>query len=69
MKDKRWKELSSIFKSAPTNLSTVLQKHYSILLWDFEQVYFFGEQGALIPRVPCRKSNPFQMGSDSSVYL
>ena len=37
------------FKSTPNNLSYLLRKPYSSLLWDFEQVHFWRKEGHIIP--------------------
>ncbi|GAB2289265.1 hypothetical protein Dimus_023570 [Dionaea muscipula] len=41
--EKKWREIGSAFNFAPTTTSAsfVLKKHYSTLLYHYEQVYFF----------------------------
>ncbi|KAG0498800.1 hypothetical protein HPP92_003491 [Vanilla planifolia] len=49
--EKRWREVIVIFNFPPTTTSAsfVLRKYYLSLLHHFEQVYFFGARGALVP--------------------
>ncbi|XAR64238.1 hypothetical protein NMG60_11024504 [Bertholletia excelsa] len=48
--EKKWREISSIFKFSPTTTSAsyALRKHYFSLLYHYEQVYFFRAQGPLV---------------------
>ncbi|KAK4803528.1 hypothetical protein SAY86_003345 [Trapa natans] len=48
--DKRWREVGNVFRFGPTTTSAsfVLKKHYYCLLFHYEQVYFFKQQGPLI---------------------
>nr|XP_048332258.1 high mobility group B protein 9 isoform X1 [Ziziphus jujuba var. spinosa] len=45
--EKKWREVGTIFMFSPTTTSAsfVLRKHYSCLLYHYEQVYFFKIQG------------------------
>ncbi|XP_057812685.2 high mobility group B protein 15 [Cryptomeria japonica] len=54
IKDRKWKEITAVFNfpSTATNASFVLRKYYISLLHHYEQVYFFGAQGHLIPPPP-----------------
>ncbi|CAB4265500.1 unnamed protein product [Prunus armeniaca] len=47
--EKKWREVGAIFMFSPTTTSAsfVLRKHYSTLLYHYEQVYFFKTQGPL----------------------
>ncbi|XP_020574150.1 uncharacterized protein LOC110020404 [Phalaenopsis equestris] len=49
--EKRWREVIATFNFPPTTTSAsfVLRKYYLSLLHHFEQVYFFGARGALVP--------------------
>ncbi|KAK8945063.1 High mobility group B protein 9 [Platanthera zijinensis] len=49
--EKRWREVISIFNfpATTTSASFVLRKYYLSLLHHFEQVYFFGARGRLVP--------------------
>ncbi|KAI0500898.1 hypothetical protein KFK09_019116 [Dendrobium nobile] len=49
--EKRWREVIAIFNFPPTTTSAsfVLRKYYLSLLHHFEQVYFFGARGSLVP--------------------
>ncbi|PKU65657.1 High mobility group B protein 9 [Dendrobium catenatum] len=49
--EKRWREVIAIFNFPPTTTSAsfVLRKYYLSLLHHFEQVYFFGARGTLVP--------------------
>lgn len=51
IKDRRWREVTNIFKfpDAVTSGSYMLRKYYVGLLYYFEQAYFFGKQGPLLP--------------------
>lgn len=51
IKDRKWKEVTNCFKfpDTTTSASYVLRKYYVGLLYYFEQAYFFGKQGALVP--------------------
>ncbi|XP_031381275.1 high mobility group B protein 9 isoform X1 [Punica granatum] len=50
--DKKWREVGNVFRFGPTTTSAsfVLKKHYMSLLFHYEQVYFFKQQGP--PRTP-----------------
>ncbi|XP_059286474.1 high mobility group B protein 9 [Lycium ferocissimum] len=52
--DKKWREVSSVFKFSPTTTSAsyALRKHYFTLLHQFEQVYFFRHEVPLIDKSP-----------------
>ncbi|KAF3446849.1 hypothetical protein FNV43_RR12029 [Rhamnella rubrinervis] len=47
--EKKWREVGTIFMFSPTTTSAsfVLRKHYSCLLYHYEQVHFFKIQGSL----------------------
>ncbi|XP_055811646.1 high mobility group B protein 9-like isoform X2 [Solanum dulcamara] len=50
--DKKWREVSSVFKFSPTTTSAsyALRKHYFTLLHQFEKVYFFKHQISLFDK-------------------
>lgn len=49
--EKKWREVIAAFNfpRTTTSASFVLRKYYLSLLHQYEQVYFFGAQGPLIP--------------------
>ncbi|CAK9251946.1 unnamed protein product [Sphagnum jensenii] len=51
IKDRKWKELQVAFNFPHTTTSAayVLRKYYIVLLHHYEQVYFLGTQGPLVP--------------------
>lgn len=51
IKDRKWKEVINCFKfpENTTSASYILRKYYVGLLYYFEQAYFFGKKGPLIP--------------------
>eukprot|EP00898_Chlorokybus_atmophyticus_P005639 jgi/Chlat1/6076/Chrsp4S06217 len=51
IRDKTWKDVMKPFEFPPTQTSAsfILRKYYVKLLWDFEQVYYFHNQGAPVP--------------------
>eukprot|EP00250_Pteridium_aquilinum_P003784 c14071_g1_i2 orf=267-1613(+) len=51
IKERKWKEVTVVFHFPPTTTSAsfVLRKYYVSLLHHYEQVYFFGTQGPLVP--------------------
>lgn len=51
IKERKWKEVTVVFQFPPTTTSAsfVLRKYYVSLLHHYEQVYFFGTQGSLVP--------------------
>lgn len=51
IKERKWKEVTVVFNFPPTTTSAsyVLRKYYITLLHHYEQVYFFGVQGQLVP--------------------
>ncbi|KAI4374889.1 hypothetical protein MLD38_012828 [Melastoma candidum] len=61
--EKKWREVSNVFMFSPTTTSAsfVLKKHYLSLLYHYEQVYFFGQQGPL-----CTPSDGFPVAGSSS---
>ncbi|KAH8964267.1 hypothetical protein BDL97_04G057400 [Sphagnum fallax] len=66
IKDRKWKELQVAFNFPHTTTSAayVLRKYYIVLLHHYEQVYFLGTQGPLVP--PPRPS-PLSIGRDASM--
>ncbi|KAH0708421.1 hypothetical protein KY284_009848 [Solanum tuberosum] len=52
--DKKWREVSSVFKFSPTTTSAsyALRKHYFTLLHHFEQVYFFKHEVPMFHKSP-----------------
>ncbi|KAH9312998.1 hypothetical protein KI387_028033, partial [Taxus chinensis] len=65
IRDRKWKEITSVFNfpSTATNASFVLRKYYISLLHHYEQVYFFGAQGHLIPPPPTVLPAPIPVSS------
>ncbi|KAM0967577.1 hypothetical protein FF1_016096 [Malus domestica] len=55
--EKKWREVGGIFMFSPTTTSAsfVLRKHYSTLLYHYEQVHFFRTQGPLSTPTPSEK--------------
>jgi hypothetical protein len=51
IKDRKWKELTAAFNFPHTTSSAayVLRKYYMGILHHYEQVYYFGTQGHLVP--------------------
>lgn len=51
IKDRKWKEITGAFNfpRTTTSASYVLRKYYITLLHHYEQAYFFGSRGPLIP--------------------
>ncbi|GLJ13264.1 hypothetical protein SUGI_0209270 [Cryptomeria japonica] len=51
IEDRKWKKITALFNFPPTatNTSFVLSEYYISLLHHYEQVYFFGARGHLIP--------------------
>jgi hypothetical protein len=51
IKDRKWREVTSIFNfpDTITSGSYMVRKYYVGLLYYFEQAYFFGKQGPLVP--------------------
>ncbi|KAG0625438.1 hypothetical protein M758_2G055300 [Ceratodon purpureus] len=51
IKDRKWREVINIFEfpESITSGSYMLRKYYVGLLYYFEQAYFFGKQGPLVP--------------------
>ncbi|KAH7437910.1 hypothetical protein KP509_05G094900 [Ceratopteris richardii] len=51
IRERKWKEVTVVFHFPPTTTSAsfVLRKYYISLLHHYEQVYFFGTQGPLVP--------------------
>lgn len=49
IKDRKWKEVTNCFKFVETSASYILRKYYVGLLYYFEQAYFHGKTGPLIP--------------------
>ena len=51
IKDRKWKEITGVFNfpRTTTSASYVLRKYYITLLHHYEQAYFFGATGYLIP--------------------
>lgn len=68
IKDRKWKDVTVVFNFPPTTTSAsfVLRKYYISLLHHYEQVYFFGTQGELVPP-PIAASLPGQSLGQPSV--
>ncbi|GLJ13265.1 hypothetical protein SUGI_0209310 [Cryptomeria japonica] len=51
IEERKWKKITALFNFPPTatNTSFVLSEYYISLLHHYEQVYFFGARGHLIP--------------------
>ncbi|KAF7837109.1 high mobility group B protein 15 [Senna tora] len=47
IRERRWKEVTAVFNfpSTATNASFVLRKYYSLLIYHYEQIYYFNAQG------------------------
>ncbi|TQD69350.1 hypothetical protein C1H46_045117 [Malus baccata] len=58
--EKKWREVGGVFMFSPTTTSAsfVLRKHYSTLLYHYEQVHFFRTQGPLSTPTPSEKPEP-----------
>eukprot|EP00249_Psilotum_nudum_P011337 c23109_g1_i1 orf=934-2460(+) len=68
IKDRKWKEVTVAFNFPPTTTSAsfVLRKYYMSLLHHYEQVYFFGVQGQLVPPpAPLPAPNSAHQASDN----
>ncbi|XP_048432728.1 high mobility group B protein 9 isoform X1 [Pyrus x bretschneideri] len=52
--EKKWREVGGVFMFSPTTTSAsfVLRKHYSTLLYHYEQVHYFRTQGPLSTPTP-----------------
>lgn len=68
IKERKWKEVTVVFHFPPTTTSAsfVLRKYYVSLLHHYEQVYFFGIQGPLVPP-PIAAALPNQSPGHQSV--
>ncbi|XP_068337881.1 high mobility group B protein 9-like [Pyrus communis] len=55
--EKKWREVGGVFMFSPTTTSAsfVLRKHYSTLLYHYEQVHYFRTQGPLSTPTPSEK--------------
>ncbi|XP_048444275.1 high mobility group B protein 9-like [Pyrus x bretschneideri] len=58
--EKKWREVGGVFMFSPTTTSAsfVLRKHYSTLLYHYEQVHFFRTQGPLSTPTPTPSPSP-----------
>ncbi|XP_052190071.1 high mobility group B protein 15 isoform X2 [Diospyros lotus] len=62
LRERRWKEVTAVFNfpSTATNASFVLRKYYVLLLYHYEQIYFFKAKGwsPLADPLQCLSSPP-----------